>query len=44
MAVCIMFGLTFAAILFILEAFVLYAMFFNIREPDRQDGVTAKVQ
>ena len=34
MAVCIMFGLTFAAVLSLLVTPVLYAIFFNIKEPD----------
>jgi hypothetical protein len=34
MAVCIMFGLTVAAVLSLIVTPVLYAIFFNIREPD----------
>jgi multidrug efflux pump subunit AcrB len=33
MAVCIMFGLSFAAVLSLILTPVLYAIFFNVREP-----------
>ena len=45
MAVCIMFGLSFAAVLSLIVTPVLYAIFFNIREdtPGKAAAVTAEV-
>jgi multidrug efflux pump subunit AcrB len=41
MAVCIMFGLSFAAVLSLIVTPVLYAIFYNIREPGGSDATTA---
>jgi multidrug efflux pump subunit AcrB len=38
MAVCIMFGLSFAAVLSLIVTPVLYAMFFGVREPDTKES------
>src|SRR5262249_4946831 len=38
MAVCIMFGLSFAAVLSLIVTPVLYAIFFNIREPSVKEA------